>query len=1021
MTAFLDEAQVEMWAVEVLRGLGYEYVPGGELACDGPRPERSSYADVVLDGRLRAALARINPQVPDEALDEVVRRLNRAEHAGLVENNRRFHRLAVDGLTIECRAADGAIVYETVWLMVFEHPQDDDFLVANQVTVCCDRCTRRADLVIFVNGLPLAVIELKNPADESATLRTAYNQLQTYKAEQEALFATNELLIVSDGLEARAGSLTADWDRFLPWRTVDGSELAGPKAQLEVALRGLLEPGRFCELIRSFIVFEETRGGLVKKMAAYHQYHAVNKALGCTLRAAKSDRRIGVVWHTQGSGKSLSMAFFAGRVIRDPAMANPTVVVLTDRNDLDDQLFNTFAGCKELLRQTPVQAESRSHLRELLRVASGGVIFTTIQKFLRDGTDESPELLSDRRNIVVIADEAHRSQYDFVDGYARHMRDALPLASFVGFTGTPIEAADRSTPAVFGDYIDVYDIQQAVEDKATVPIYYEGRLARLELDPAERPRIDPEFEEVTEGQEQGTRERLKTRWASLEAMVGTEKRIGLIAADLVAHFEERTAALEGKGMVVCMSRRICVDLYNAIIRLRPQWHNADDESGAVKVVMTGAAGDALEWQQHIRNKERRARLADRFKNPDDPLRLVIVRDMWLTGFDCPCLHTLYVDKPMRGHGLMQAIARVNRVFRDKPGGLVVDYLGIAEQLRRALADYTASGGRGDTTIDQEDAVAVLMDKHAIVVAMFHGFDYRAVIEGPASGRTTGAAAAMNHILGLADGKPRYMQAVGELSKAFALAVPHEKALAIRDEVGFFQVVRAALAKMSAGGPGRSREEIDAAIRQIVSRAVASDQVVDVLAAAGLKKPDLSIFSEEFLEEVRALPHRNLAAELLQQLLSEQVKNQARRNLVQARSFAEMLEKTIAAYHNRSIEAAEVISQLIELARQLRQAARRGDELGLSEDEVAFYDALAVNDSAVKILGDDALRAIARELVARIRKSVTVDWARRESTRAAMRVMIKRILREYKYPPDKAEAATETVLKQAELMCLDLAA
>jgi type I restriction enzyme R subunit len=871
------------------------------------------------------------------------------------------------------------------------------------------------------------VVELKNPTDSSATLQAAFNQFQTYKRDIPSLFTHNALLVVSDGIAALAGTLTADWERFMPWRTVDGQIVAPAELpQLDVLVQGMLDQRRLLDLIRHFIVFEDTSGGgeqVAKKVAAYHQYHAVNKAVECTVQAAspQGDRRVGVVWHTQGSGKSLSMVFYAGKVIQHPAMENPTLVVLTDRNDLDEQLFGTFAACKDLLRQTPVQAQSRQHLRQLLSVASGGVVFTTIQKFMPDSSSgEAYPELSKRRNIVVIADEAHRSQYDFIDGFARHMRDALPNASWIGFTGTPIEAEDRSTAAVFGDYIDIYDIQRAVEDGATVRIYYEGRLAKLALNEEEKPRIDSEFEEVTEGEEDRTRHQLRTKWARLEALVGTEKRLNLIAQDLIEHFERRDEAMAGKAMIVCMSRRICVDLYNTITRLRPDWHHDDDDKGAIKVVMTGSASDPITWQPHVRNKAGREALAKRFKRPDDELKLVIVRDMWLTGFDCPAMHTMYVDKPMRGHALMQAIARVNRVFKDKQGGLVVDYLGLADQLKKALHDYTASGGKGKATLDQEEAVAVMQEKYEIVCGLFHGFDYRAVMAAPPSRRMTGFAAALNHILGLEDGKKRCLQAVLELSKAFALAVPHEQALAIKDEVGFFQSVRAALAKGGAGG-GRSEAELDSAIRQLVSRAVSPDGVVDIFAAAGLKNPDISILSDEFLQEVRHLPHRNLAVELLQRLINDEIKVRSKKNLVQARSFSDMLEDAVRKYQNRAVEAAQVIEELIDLARRMREARERGEALGLNDDEVAFYDALADHDGVRDIMGDDKLKLIAHELVAAVRRSVTIDWTVRESARAHIRVIIKRILNRYGYPPDKQEKATQTVLEQAALLCSEIAA
>ncbi|MCI0627791.1 MAG: type I restriction endonuclease subunit R, partial [Acidobacteria bacterium] len=803
---------------------------------------------------------------------------------------------------------------------------------------------------------------------------------------------------------------------------VEGDDVA-PKGSLEldVLIRGIFEKDRFLDLVRHFIVFEDDGRSLNKKMAGYHQFHAVNKAVACTLEAASpdGDRRVGVVWHTQGSGKSLTMAFYAGKIIQHSGMSNPTLVVLTDRNDLDDQLFGTFAACQDLLRQKPAQAESRENIRELLRVSSGGVIFTTIQKFLPEEKGDRYPLLSERHNIVVVADEAHRSQYGFIEGFARHMWDALPRASFIGFTATPLELGDKSTPAVFGDYIDVYDIQRAVEDGATVRIFYEGRLAKLELKEEERPKIDPDFEEVTEGEEVTTKEKLKTKWARMEAMVGTERRVGLIAEDIVDHFDRRLDAMDGKAMIVCMSRRICVDLYNAITKLRPDWHHEDDDKGAIKIVMTGSAADKIEWQPHIRNKPRREALAKRFKDPADAMKVVIVRDMWLTGFDAPCLHTMYVDKPMQRHGLMQAIARVNRVFQDKPGGLVVDYLGLADQLRKALADYTESGGKGQPVFDQEEAVAAMLEKYEVCGGMFHGFDYSKFKTGGPKDRTAIVPPAMEHILAQ-DDRERFMKAATQLSKAFALAVPHERAIAIRDDVGFFQTVRAGLAKTTTTGV-RSEGELDTAVRQIVSRAVASDQVIDLFSAVGLKKPDISILSDEFLAEVKDLPHKNLAFEVLKKLLNDEIKAISKKNLVQSRVFSEMLQRTILKYQNRSIEAAQIIQELIELAKDMRQAHQRGQNLGFSEEELAFYDALEVNDSAVKVLGDETLKTIARELVETVRRNVTIDWTVKESARAKLRTLVKRILRKYGYPPDKQEKATQTVLEQAELLCKDWAA
>ena len=1046
----LTESDVEQAALEWLASLGWQVAHGPDIAPDTPNAERNDYGQVVLERRLRDALAERNPTLPASALEDAFRKLTRPEGATLEARNRAFHRMLVDGVTVEYRSSDeqiGAIRGAQVRVIDFDNLANNDFLAVNQFTVTENRNTRRPDVVLFVNGLPLGIIELKNPADEDATIWTAWQQLQTYKAELPALFAMNAALVVSDGLEARIGTFTAGREWFKPWRTISGASLADPRlTQLQVMLEGVCAPGRFLTLIRDFIVFEDDGSGdLVKKMAGYHQFHAVQVAVAETVRAtemqqelaavaeetsryepirkpggALGDRRIGVVWHTQGSGKSLTMAFYAGCIIREPAMENPTIVVLTDRNDLDDQLFGTFSRCRELLRQPPVQAENRADLRAKLAVDVGGVVFTTIQKFFPEEKGDTHPSLSQRRNIVVIADEAHRSQYDFIDGFARHMRDALPKASFVGFTGTPIELQDANTRAVFGDYISIYDIQRSVEDGATVPIYYESRLAKLALEESEKPRIDPEFEEATEGEEIERKERLKTKWAQLEALVGTEKRLKLIAQDIVAHFEKRLEAMDGKAMVVCMSRRICIDLYRELVSLRPDWHHEKDDRGILKVVMTGSASDPPDWQLHIRNKLRREALAKRFRNPSDPFQMVLVRDMWLTGFDAPSLHTMYMDKPMRAHGLMQAIARVNRVFRDKPGGLVVDYLGLAHELKSALATYTESGGAGKTAVDQKEAVAVMLEKYEICCGLFHGFDRSRWTTGTPQERLGLLPAAQEHILAQENGKERCLIAVRQLSQAFALSVPHQETSRIRDEVGFFQAVRAMLTKR-AGSRVRPQEELDYAVRQIISRAVASEGVVDIFAAAGLQKPDLSILSEEFLAEVRGMPQRNLAVELLQKLLKGEVATRRRKNVVQARSFAEMLEQTLRRYQNRAVEAAQVIEELIQLAREMRRANARGERLGLSEDELAFYDALETNDSAVKVLGDETLRGIARELVETVRNNVTIDWTLRENVRAHLRVLVKHILRRHGYPPDKQEKATRTVLEQAEALSAEWAA
>ena len=1017
------ESVVEQAALAWLESLGYAVLSGPEIAPDEPQAERADYRQAVLERRLRQALERLNPQFSSDALEEAYRKLTRPESPSLVANNRTVHKYLVEGVPVEYTRPDGSIGSDAARILDYERPEHNDFLAVHQFTVVEDHRERRADVVIFVNGLPLAVIELKNAVSGGATIWSAFNQLQTYKQDIPSLFAFNEALVISDGVEARIGTLTADREWFMPWRTVEGEDLADTRLpQLQVVLEGVFDKRRFLDLIRYFTVFEDVGGGaLVKKMAGYHQYHAVNLAVESTVRAASAggDKRAGVVWHTQGSGKSLTMAFYAGRVVQHPAMENPTLVVITDRNDLDDQLYGTFARCHELLRQQPSQALNRAHLRELLKTGSGGVIFTTVQKFFpTEGEDQHP-LLSDRRNIVVIADEAHRSQYDFIDGFARHMREALPNASFIGFTGTPIELEDKNTRAVFGNYVSIYDIERAVKDGATVPIYYESRLAKLALDESEKPKLDEEFEELTEGEELEHKERLKTKWAQLEALAGTEKRIALIAQDLVDHFERRLEAMEGKAMVVCMSRRICVALYNAIVKIRPGWHHQDDDKGHLKIVMTGSAADPLNWQTHIRSKQRREALAARFKDPKDPFQIVIVRDMWLTGFDVPCLHTMYLDKPMRGHGLMQAIARVNRVFRDKPGGLVVDYLGLAHELKQALANYTESGGKGQTAVDQAEAVAVMLSRYEVCCGMFHGFDRSQWNTGTAQQRLSVLPAAQEHILREEDGKNRFVKAVGDLSKAFALAVPHDKALEIRDDVAFFQAVRTVLTKGSPGGR-RSPEDLELAIRQIVSRAVASDGVIDIFEAAGLKKPDISILSDEFLAEIRGMPHKNLAVEMLRKLLEGEIRTRGRKNIVQGRAFSQLLEDAIRRYQNRAIETAQVIEELIALAKDMREADRRGENLGLTEDEIAFYDALEVNDSAVKVLGDETLRTIAQELVRTVRENVRIDWTARENVRAQMRVMVKRILRRYGYPPDKQARATELVLEQAEVLCRDWA-
>jgi type I restriction enzyme R subunit len=1032
----LTESIVEEAALGWFLELGYAALPGSQLAPGEPSAERESFSDVVLVGPLRQAIRQLNPAIPEDAREEALRKVLRVATPSLVQTNRAFHRLLREGVPVEYPRSDGSIAGDHVRLVDFADATANDWLVVNQFAVSDGQHNRRPDLVVFLNGLPLGLIELKNAADEGATIWSAYAQLQTYKAEIPTLLQYNAALVVSDGLQARIGSLTANQEWFKLWRSVDGETEAPTSAlELETLIRGVFDPQRFLDLLQHFIVFEENpdSGALHKIIAGYHQFHAVNAAVEETVRASglspaaasqggrPGDRRAGVVWHTQGSGKSFSMLFYAARIVRHPAMQNPTLVVLTDRNDLDDQLFGQFQRCADILGQTPLQAASRDHLRELLSRASGGVVFTTIQKFMPDKGEAMPEL-SARQNIVVIADEAHRSQYGFGGklnektgaisyGFASNLRDALPNASFIGFTGTPIEQTDANTRAVFGDYISIYDIQRAVADKATVPIYYESRISKLSLNAAALPRLDAEFEEITEGEEFTQKEKLKTKWAALEALVGDPKRLALVATDLVAHIEKRLEAMDGKAMIVCMSRRICVDLYNALIQLRPEW--AQD---TLKVVMTGSADDGPDWQPHIRSKEARRQLANRFKLAADPFKIVIVRDMWLTGFDAPCLHTMYVDKPMQGHGLMQAIARVNRVFRDKPGGLVVDYLGLADQLKRALATYTESGGRGDPAPVVAQAIAVMLEKHGIACDLLHGFNWSSWTSGTPSERLQLLPAGQEFILQLENGKQRWLQVVTALSRAFALCSASDEATAIRDDVSFFQALQAALTKQSSTST-KTPEQLNAAIRQLVSKAITTEgQVIDVFTAAGLPRPDISILSDQFLAEVRGLKHRNVAAELLEKLLKDELKVRAKRNLVQSQVFSEKLKATLNAYHNRAITTAQVIEELIALAKELDAATKRGESLGLSDDEVAFYDALAANDSAVQAMGDAKLKVIAAELITQVKKSVTIDWTLREGARARIRVMVKRILNKYGYPPDLQDDAVKTVLAQAELLC-----
>ena len=1034
--AFLSEAEVESASLDQLRALDYSIEREEDIGPDGHRPERESHNEVVLKKRFEDAVTRLNPNLPLEARQDAVRRVMQSELPSLLEENRRIHKLMTEGVDVEYYADDGTLTAGKIALIDFEHPEQNDWLAVSQFAVINGQNNRRPDLVVFVNGLPLAVIELKAPGSAGAHLLGAFNQLQTYKQQIPALFNTNALLVTSDGITARVGSLSADLERFMPWRTTDGTAVA-PRGAPEIStlIEGVFEHRRLLDLLCHFTVFGETGSGLAKIIAGYHQFHAVRHAVKSTVTASspEGNQRVGVIWHTQGSGKSLLMAFYAGLLVKHPAMANPTLVLLTDRNDLDDQLFSTFSMCRDLIRQTPVQAESREDLQKMLGRASGGVIFTTLQKF-----GEITEPLTTRRNVVVIADEAHRSQYGFkakVDaktgeisyGFAKYVRDALPNASFIGFTGTPIEADDVNTPAVFGNYIDVYDISRAVEDGATVPIYYESRLARIELDEDEKPNIDALVDELTEEDSEADQERFKEKWSTVEALVGSDKRLALVANDIVTHLENRVAALDGKAMVVCMSRRICVKLYDEIIKLRPDWHNADDNMGSVKIVMTGAASDPQEWQQHIGNKTRRDLLAKRARNPQDPLKLIIVRDMWLTGFDAPCIHTMYVDKPMKGHSLMQAIARVNRVFRDKPAGLIVDYIGIAQNLKSALQKYSKSD-QENTGVDEAQAIAMMMEKYEVVRDMYHGFDYASALTGTPQERLAMMAGAIEWILDLQqklaakektkeakrDAHRRYQDAVLALSKAFALASASDEAQAIREEVGFFQAIRAALVKSSTGS-GVAQQERELAIQQIISRAVISTEIVDILAAAGIKSPDISILSDEFLAEVQQLEKSNLALEALRRLIQDSIRSRSKANVVETKAFSERLEGAVARYHANAITTAGVLQELIQLAKDIRAARQRGEESGLSDEEIAFYDALAENESAVQAMGDDKLKLIAHELLMSLRANVSVDWAHRDSARARMRILVKRILRKYGYPPDLQDSAVQTVLQQAEAL------
>jgi type I restriction enzyme R subunit len=1069
----ITENIIEAFAIELLDKLGYEYIYAPDIAYDGENPERDSYAQVLLLNRLQSAVKRINHSIPVDARAEAIKEVQRIALPELLSNNETFHRLLTEGIPVSKRV-DGDDRGDRVWLIDFKNPHNNDFVVANQFTIIENGNNKRPDVILFVNGIPLVVIELKNAADENTTINSAFKQVETYKAIIPSLFTYNSLVVISDGLEAKAGSVSSGFSRFMSWKSADGkAEASHLVSQLETLIQGMLNKETLIDLIRHFIVFEkskkeDTETGIttistVKKLAAYHQYYAVNRAVESTLRATGftvenetplsmvmespesygvqgvknqpiGDRKGGVVWHTQGSGKSLSMVFYTGKIVL--VLDNPTILVITDRNDLDDQLFDTFAASKQLLRQEPVQAEDRNQLKELLKVASGGVVFATVQKFQPEEGNVY-ELLSDRKNIVVIADEAHRTQYGFkaktidakdgqgnvvgkkiVYGFAKYMRDALPNATYLGFTGTPIENTDVNTPAVFGNYVDIYDIAQAVEDGATVRIYYESRLAKVNLS-EEGKQLVNDLDDELEQEDLTNTQKAKAKWTQLEALVGSENRIKNITKDIVFHFSQRQEVFEGKGMIVSMSRRIAADLYQAIIDIKPEWHSDDLNKGVIKVVMTSASSDGPQISKHHTTKEQRRTLAERMKNPDDELQLVIVRDMWLTGFDAPSMHTLYIDKPMKGHNLMQAIARVNRVYKDKPGGLIVDYLGIAADLKKALAFYSDAGGKGDPTILQEKAVQLMLEKLEVVSQMYHGFEYETYFEADTSKKLSMILSAEEHILGLEDGKKRYINEVTALSKAFAIAIPHDQAMDAKDEVSFFQAVKARLAKFDGTGSGKTDEEIETTIRQVIDKALVSEQVIDVFDAAGIKKPDISILSEEFLMELKGMEHKNVALEVLKKLLNDEIKSRAKKNLVKSRTFIEMLENSIKKYHNKILTAAEVIEELINLSKDIVEMDNEAKHMGLTDFEYAFYTAVADNDSARELMQQDKLRELAVVLTETIRQNASIDWTIKESVKAKLKVAVKRLLRKYGYPPDMQMLATETVLKQAEMIANEI--
>ncbi|URM31591.1 type I restriction endonuclease subunit R [Cytobacillus firmus] len=1023
-----NEDELEQATLDWFQELGYEIAYGPDLSPGGESSEREDFSIVILKGRLTDALSRINKGVSFQVIEEAIRKLTIPQHPSLLLNNKAFHKMLTDGLDIEVRESDGRNATKKVWLFDFKEPEKNDFLVLNQFSIQEGSTNKRPDVIVFVNGLPLVVFELKSSTDENVGISHAYNQLQTYKNTIPSLFQYNSFMVISDGLNARAGTLTSDEERFMMWRTVDGKSIASNSIpQLEVLIKGMFGPKTLIDIIRNFILFQVSGEKVIKILGAYHQFHAVNKAVEEAKRASseEGDRKIGVIWHTQGSGKSLSMVFYTGKLVQE--LNNPTIVVLTDRNDLDDQLHQTFSQSSELLRQSPKQAEDKGHLKELLKVESGGIIFTTMQKFAPDEGEETIDTLTDRKNVIVMADEAHRSQYGFEAqvqksrseanikyGYAKYLRDALPNASFIGFTGTPVELSDKNTPAVFGNYIDIYDMTQAVEDGATVKIFYESRIIKLDL--PEDLSLDEEYEEITENQELNEREKLKSKWSRLEALAGANERLKRLANDVVKHYESRQNAIFGKGMLVVMSRRIAIDLYKEIIKLRPDWHSDDDDKGVIKIVMTGSSSDPEDWQPFIGNKRRREYLAKRMKDNDDPLKLVIVRDMWLTGFDVPSMHTMYIDKPMKGHNLMQAIARVNRVFRDKPGGLVVDYIGIADNLKEALNQYTDSD-KENAGIDTSVAVDILLEKYELIQDILYKHDYSKFNSEKPTERMKAIIETVDFVLGLGEEqKKQFLQLVTELGKAFALCSTEPAAQELNEEVGFFKAVKAGIIKLLPDGKKKKTQaQLDAQINQLISKSIISEEVVDIYDSLGLDKPDLSILSDRFLAEVKALPHKNLAVELLNRLLNGKVKHIQRRNLVQAKKFSDLLEGAIQKYNKRTIETSKVIEELIELAKEVNEAYQRGEESGLSQDEIAFYDALSSHETAKEVMGDDTLKAIAHELTKAIKDNMSIDWNLRSSARAKMRITVRRLLKKYGYPPDLQKFAVETVVEQAELM------